>query len=79
MLYIIIEMSKHWVERIITAKMDPRTLTIKVLVDHLENLENQDLSNENFIKKEKDRKRNSFSKSINDSNITHNSSNSYEF
>ena len=37
---------RHWVEKRVTAKVEPRNLPIKELVDHLENLENQDLANE---------------------------------
>ena len=33
---------KHWIEMMITAKIEPKSMTIKELVDHLENLEMQD-------------------------------------
>ena len=52
----------------ITAKTEPRNLSINELVDHLENLEMQD--QESYIPKKKDKIRNSDSKSSNDSNST---------
>ena len=46
---------KHWVETMATAKIEPRNLTIKELVDHLENLELQDESEPEPIPKKKKR------------------------
>ena len=37
----------QWVEKMVTATVEPRNLTIKELVDHLENLMNQDISGQN--------------------------------
>ena len=46
---------KKWVETMVTAKIEPRNLTIKELVDHLENLELQDESEPEEIPKKKKR------------------------
>ena len=44
---------KHWVETMVTAKIEPRNMSIKVFVDHLENLELQDDSGTTPIPKNK--------------------------
>ena len=64
---------KHWVEMMITAKIEPRSMSIKELVDHLENLEMQDEAGTNPIPKKKKEFKSSASKSSQGSNITHQS------
>ena len=44
---------KHWIEMMITAKIEPRSMTVKELVDHLENLEMQDEAGTITIPKKK--------------------------
>ena len=44
---------KHWIEMMITAKIEPRSMTVKELVDHLENLELQDEAGTASIPKKK--------------------------
>ena len=61
---------KHWVEMMITSKIELRVLSIKELVDHLENLEMQHEAGTNPIPKKKNEFKSSTSKSFQDSNIT---------
>ena len=61
---------KHWIEMMITAKIEPRSMTVKELVDHLENLEIQDDAGTISIPKKKREFKYSACKSSNVSNST---------
>ena len=61
---------KHWVEMMITTKIEPRSMSIKELVDHLENMEMQDKAGTNPIPRKKKEFKISASKSIQCSNST---------
>ena len=61
---------KHWIKMMITAKIEPRSMTVKELVDHLENLEMQDDAGTIPIPKKKREFKSSARKPSNGSNST---------
>jgi hypothetical protein len=61
---------KEWIEKMITAKIEPRSMTIKELVDHLENLELQDEAGTAAIPKKKKDFKSSARKTNHGSNST---------